>query len=402
MKVLLTSWAWPSHYLPMAPLGWALRAAGHEVRVASQPALAPVITDSGQVAVATGPDLDHAEVHRRVMGGLGLDRVPHAPAPGATMGDWRPEARERVRRVFGVFAAYSDAMLDDLWTFARGFSPDLVVYDPTTIAGPVVAAALGVPALRHIHGVDVTYQARDVLAEFTAPLAARLGLDAVDPLGTATVDPCPPAMQSPADVTRLLTRYVPYNGPAVVPDWLREPSDRPRAALTWGTSTTRIAGRHLFAPPIVLEGLRDLDLDVVVTVTGADADLLTDLAPNVRVVRSLPLHLLLPSCDLLIHQGGNGTLLTGAAHGLPQLVLPQLPDQTFHTGRYVGTGAGLSLSPGEVTPEVVRGAVTDLLTDPRYGTAARRLAAEMAATPPPSALVPELERLAQAPVPSPA
>jgi UDP:flavonoid glycosyltransferase YjiC (YdhE family) len=398
MKVLMTSWAWPSHYLPMVPLGWALRAAGHEVRVASQPALAPVITDSGQVAVATGPDLDHSGVHRRVMGGLGLDSVPHAPAPGATMAGWRPDSRDRVRRVFAVFAAYSEAMLDDLWAYARAWRPDLVVFDPTTMAGPVVAAALGVPAVRHIHGVDVTYQARDVVADLMAPLSARLGLGVVDPLGTATVDPCPPSMQSPAEVTRLTTRYVPYNGPAVLPDWLREPPRRPRVCLTWGTSTTRIAGRHLFAPPVVLAGLRDLDLDVVVTVTGADADLLTDLAPNVRVVRALPLHLLLPHCAAIVHQGGNGTLLTGAWHGRPQLVLPQLPDQTFHTGRFVATGAGLSLAPDEVTPASVRAAVTDLLGDPSYAAAATRLRAEMAATPPPARLVPRLAALAGAAV----
>src|SRR5262245_27414949 len=102
MRVLMTSWAWPSHYLPMVPLGWALRAAGHEVRVASQPALGQVITDSGQVAVATGPDLDHEDVHRRVMRNLRLDAVPDAPPPGTSMQRWTPEKRERVRRVFGV------------------------------------------------------------------------------------------------------------------------------------------------------------------------------------------------------------------------------------------------------------------------------------------------------------
>ena len=169
MRVLMTSWAWPSHYLPMVPLGWALRAAGHEVRVASQPALAPVITDSGQVAVATGADLDHAEVHRRVMGGLRLDGVPQAPAPGATMRQWTPDRRDRVRRVFSVFGAYAEAMLDDLYGFAQQWRPDLIVFDPTTFAAPAVAAALGIPCVRHIHGVDVTYQAADVMANSLPP-----------------------------------------------------------------------------------------------------------------------------------------------------------------------------------------------------------------------------------------
>src|SRR3954466_3582593 len=199
MRVLMTSLAWPSHYLPMAPLGWALRAAGHEVRVASQPAMSQTITDSGQIAVATGPDLDHAEVHRRVMGGVGLERVPHPPEPGETMRTWNPDARDRGRGVFSVFGAYAEAMLEDLHAYAVRWQPDLIVFDPTTFAAPVVAAALGVPAVRHVHGVDVTYQARDVISELAAPLAHRLGVGEVAVLGQATVDPCPASMQVPSD-----------------------------------------------------------------------------------------------------------------------------------------------------------------------------------------------------------
>ena len=69
------------------------------------------------------------------------------------MRGWRRDDRDRVRRVFGVFTAYAEAMLDDLFDVAWSWRPDLVVYDPTTYAAPIVAAALGIPAVRHIHGV---------------------------------------------------------------------------------------------------------------------------------------------------------------------------------------------------------------------------------------------------------
>lgn len=397
MRVLMTSWAWPSHYLPMVPLGWALRAAGHEVRVASQPALGKVITASGHVAVATGPDLDHAEVHRRVMGGLRLTAVPDAPPPGESTRQWTPDARDRLRRVFGVFAAYAEAMLDDLHAYAREWRPDLIVFDPTTLAAPLVGAALGIPAVRHIHGVDVTYQARDVMAELLAPLAARSGVGDVDPLGVLTVDPCPPSMQIP-EGTRLVTRYVPYNGPEALPAWLRKPPRRGRVCVTWGTSTTRLAGLAHFAPSLVLAALEDLDpdLDVVLAVTGEEAGALTAngrLPGRVRVVCDLPLHLLLADCTALVHQGGNGTLLTGAYHGVPQLVLPQLPDQAFHTGRFVSTGAGLGLRAGQATAGTIRTALGDLLGDPGYRAAAGRLRAEMHATAAPADVVPRLVSL---------
>jgi len=389
----MTSWAWPSHYLPMVPLGWALRAAGHEVRVASQPALGQVITDSGQVAVATGPDLDHDEVHRRVMRDLRLTAVPDAPPPGETMRHWTPEKRDRVRRVFGVFTAYADAMLEDLYAYARSWRPDLIVFDPTTYAAPLVGAALGIPAVRHVHGVDVTYQAREVVAELVAPLAARLGLTEYDVLGVSTVDPCPPSMQVPTDVERIPTRYIPYNGRAIRPDWLREPSRRTRVCVTWGTSTTRLAGFRFFAPPVVVSAAEGLDAELVVTLTGQEADSFTDVPASVRVVRSVPLDLLLPHCAAVVHQGGNGTILTAAYHGIPQLVLPQLPDQMFHTERLVATGAGVALRAADADRDSIRTALVDVLTEPRYRAAAQALRAEMHATPTPADILPDLEAL---------
>jgi UDP:flavonoid glycosyltransferase YjiC (YdhE family) len=396
MRVLLCCWAWPSHYLPLVPVGWALQAAGHEVRVASQPALAPVITDSGLVAVPTGADLDHAQVHRRVLDGLPLTAVPAAPPPGASMRGWRRDARDRVRRVFGVFTAYAEAMLDDLFDVAWSWRPDLIVYDPTTYAAPIVAAALHIPAVRHIHGVDVTYQARDVVPELIAPMCARLGLDEVAVLGGATVDPCPPSIQTPARVRRIPVRYVPYNGPAVLPDWLHEQPPHRRICVTWGTSTTRIAGPDLFLPRQVLDAVRDLDVELVVTLRPEDAARLRDVPAAVRVVDSVPLHLLLPTCDVLVHQGGNGTLLTAALFAVPQLVLPQLPDQAFQADCLVNGGSAVVLRPDEVEVPAVRAALDGLLTRPAYQDAARRLRAEMLAMPTPAQVVADLEQLTSA------
>src|SRR4051812_47073841 len=110
MRVLVTCWAWPSHYLPLVPLLWALRAQGHEVRVATQPALARAVTDSGQVFVQAGQDVDHAALRAERMRGLSHAQVPEAPPPGASAGHWRPGQREKVARVFSVFAARADLM----------------------------------------------------------------------------------------------------------------------------------------------------------------------------------------------------------------------------------------------------------------------------------------------------
>jgi UDP:flavonoid glycosyltransferase YjiC (YdhE family) len=393
MRVLLTSWAWATHYTPMVPLVWALRAAGHEVRVASQPALADVITNSGAVAVPTGPDLDHDEVRRAVMHGQQLTDVPQAPPPGGSMTAWSPDARTRVSRVFAVFVAYSEAMSEDLLEFARAWRPDLMVFDPVTYAAPLVAAALGIPAVRHIHGVDVTYQAREIALDLLAPLAARLGVTGPDIMGAATVDPCPPSMQSPADVRRIPMRFVPYNGPAVWPGWLRSAPSRRRICVTWGTSTTRLTGRARFLPPLVIAAAADLDVEIVMALDPRDAATLGDVPAWVRVVKNLPLHLLLPTCAAVVHQGGNGTILTAALHGLPQLVLPQLPDQKFHTDCLVETGAAVSRRPDEASVAEIRHGLADILAGPEYQHHAVRLRDEMLSMPAPCDIIPELQKL---------
>ena len=41
---------------PMVPLAWALRAAGHDVRVAVQPSFAATVTSAGLTAVPVGRD----------------------------------------------------------------------------------------------------------------------------------------------------------------------------------------------------------------------------------------------------------------------------------------------------------------------------------------------------------
>ncbi|GAA2463746.1 nucleotide disphospho-sugar-binding domain-containing protein [Winogradskya humida] len=391
MRVLVTAWAWPSHYLPLVPTLWALRAAGHEVLVASQPALATVVRDSGVPFVAAGPDLDHEALRRRQMRDLTHADVPPPPPPGQSAKVWTPDEWVRVSKVFSVFAARSAAMLDDLVTVARAFRPDLVLFEPTTYAGPLVAGLLGVPAVRHLHGVDLTYQAHEVVPALIAPLSERLGIDPVDPLGTHTVDICPPSMQIPARVTRTVQRYVPYNGRADTPSWLRDRPARNRICLTWGATSSSLGAP--FAPPAVLDALAGTDTEVVVTLTPADRERLGPVPGNTRVVSSLALHQVLPSCAAVIHQGGFGSTLTAAALGVPQLVLPQLVDQKFQAARLAATGAGTVLTAADFSGNAVRERVGALTGEPAYARAAAGLREEIRSVPAPAETVADLHAL---------
>lgn len=383
MRVLLTSWAWPSHFLPLVPLGLALRCAGHEVVVAGQPSLENTIRDSGLIAAVVGRDVDSAAIVREQMG----------LRPDAD-GDWSRKARTgKGAQALSMFATFADAMVDDLIDFGRAWGADAIVYETTTYAGPLAAAELGVPGVRHLLGLDFTYAAREFEPEVFGPLLDRLGLDGMDALGAVTVDPCPPSLQIPRDgLDPVRMRYMPSNGPGVVPSWLLEPPSRPRVCVTWGTSLSQL-GTHLFLAGDIARAIDDADIEVVIAIAKGQRDLLGEVPENARVVESLPLNLLLPSCDLLVHQGGQGTMLTGMALGVPQLVIPQMPDQWFTAKQFCGTGAGRSVVREECTPERIRGEVAEMLRDRTIADAAGLLRKENDAAPPPAEIVPVIEGL---------
>jgi UDP:flavonoid glycosyltransferase YjiC (YdhE family) len=387
VRVLFTSWAWPTHYFPMVPLGWAFLATGHEVRVASQPGLSDTITRSGLPAVAVGRDVDFTALFQRHLGG-----VPAGNGEGQP--DWVAMRRRKGMASVMMFVDLAESMTAELIAFARAWRPDLIVYEPTTYAGPLAAAAAGVPAARHLWAADFTYRGRELERQALAPMAERYDAQGFEPLGTVTVDPCPPAMQTPSELRRQPVRYIPYNGPGVMPHWLLEPRRaRRRVCVTWGTASFGLSDT-MFLAPHILAALAAMDLEVIAAISPAQRDALGVPPANARAVESLPLHMLLPTCDALIHQGGGGTMMTGVRSGLPQLVVPQLPDQTFFSEQLVSAGAGVLIRREDVSGEAIRAAVTDLLEQPSYRASAQMLRRQMLSQPAPAEVATALERLA--------
>ncbi|GAB2931497.1 DUF1205 domain-containing protein [Micromonospora polyrhachis] len=406
MRVLMVTWGWRSHFYPLAPLGWALQAAGHQVRVAGQPAQGAAIVAAGLPAVPVGPDLDFAEVFAgqvgRVAGPAG------SPAAGAAVATAVPPNIDAVRPAVaaavtpdGGVVRFADAMLDELLAFGRHYRPDLVVYEPLNLAGSLVAAALGVPDVRLLWGPDAGSQLTLDEDLVLGPRAARLGVDGVRVTGAVSLDPCPAPMQVPLARPSLPMRFVPYNGPAVVPDWLRKPAARPRVCVTWGTMMAGLGLTDLVDASRVVHALAGLDIEVVVALEASQHATLGELPANVRLARSpLALHLVLPTCQALVHQGGAGTTMTGLACGVPQLVLPQVSDQHFNADRLTVTGAGTQLAGDDADPDTIRDQVTQLLDDDRWRAAAQEMRRRSEERPTPADLVPALCRLARTGAPT--
>ncbi|MGC7103167.1 glycosyl transferase, partial [Amycolatopsis lurida] len=294
MRVLLTTYPEKTIFQPMVPLAWALRTAGHEVRVASQPRFNETITDTGLTAAPVGRhntnwrrltdlDPDGAEEERS-----GLPMPYHAvELPEAEL-DWQAMSAG-YRTMLELWHRRDNfPLIAGLTEFARHWQPDLVLWEPTTYAGAIAAKACGAAHARLLWSIDVFGVTRDLFlrlknrqppAERADPLAdwlgaygRKYGFDFTEDMvtGQFTVDPLPATLRMEADLHYLPVQYLPYGGPAVVPDWSHEPPDRPRVGLTLGTSATeQFAGYGLDVGDI-LRSLADLDVEVVATVAESE------------------------------------------------------------------------------------------------------------------------------------
>lgn len=371
MRILIVTSPGIGHIFPIIPTAWALRAAGHDILVATS-ANQDQVANAGLPVVDTAPGVNFAEVFTSVM--------PDGWRAGP--GDTGIEFATK------LFAVISGKFVDHTVRLANTWQPDLVMYTPLQGAGPLAAAVLGVPSVVH----EISPASGALLVE---PLAERM-TDQYDRFGVrftpaaGLLEVLPPSLRDPAEppVPCHTMRYVPYNGGAVLPDWVLEPRDRERVVVTLGTVTPRMGGMAALRPIIAAAG--KLDAEFVLALGGADLSELGALPDNLRPVGWVPLGALLRNSDAVIHHGGAGTTLTALDAGLPQFILPQGADQ-FRNGQVVAaSGAGAVLS-GE---ELDAARLTDLLTDAAFAASARRVAADIAAQPTSAELVPTIVGMA--------
>ncbi len=410
MRILFISSAIPTHLYVFAPLAWACRTAGHEVRVASMPALTPTTLAAGLTAVEVSEGYD-------ILGDLvrGRGGRPRVVEPRVTRLDGsgvaRPDAHARAdidgelrNRSSLPWVRAAAAMAPDLLRFAERWRPRLVISEPLVFAAPLVSATLGVPLVRHVWGPDMMRRIGYPLqgqptggeawpAELVE-LFERYRVAIRDDHATRTIDPWPESLQLPGTPGRMPMRFVPYNGAAVAPDWVLDRPSRPRVCVTWGRSTSALGGDDAFVLPRVIDALAPLDVEAVLAVSAADRARLGAVPGNLRLVEDFPLHLVMPTCDAIVNQAGCSSLLTAASHGVPQVLLPQTADTPFNAANFSASGAAVTLDVATADAEAIGAAVSAAVADGPIRAAARKIEDEISAAPSPAAVVGALEDLA--------
>lgn len=419
MRVVLAAQAEKTHFLGMVPLAWALHNAGHEVRVATQPAMVDTVVDAGLTAVSVGTDHRLPHILKR------LDRFEDEGAGGGPHFDM---AENRVDVLTWEYLKFgydymvpwwlrmtNDPMIDDLVAFCREWQPDLVVWEAITFAGAVAAKACGAAHARFMWSVDLLgrmrehylrVQAAQPPVEHHDPLADWLGARIAKHGGTFsedmtvgqfTVDHLPESLRLATGLDQVPMNYVPYNGISVLPAWLRTPPERPRVCLTMGTSATEWLSGYAVDVQGILDSVADLDIELVATLPETEQQKLARIPANARLVDFAPLNALVPTCDAVINHGGPGTVFTTAAYAVPQLILPYpMFDAPTLAENLHRQGAAIAIPSDQATGDAVRQGLLRVLHEPAVRSAARELRDEMRALPAPGEVVELLEQRVEA------
>jgi UDP:flavonoid glycosyltransferase YjiC (YdhE family) len=365
MKFLFSAVTTIGHLFPLVSTAWALRAAGHDVLLGLAGPDVPGAVAAGLPVVNVAGELD-------------VDAAILAAHPGIT---GQPVLPEQLPLAAKLFATAAELTADGLVELARNWRPDVIVHSEWQLAGPLAAAVLDVPAVRH---PTVFARGLDRMPWLQQPyFAAVLGKHGVTalPEPVLELDLCPPSMNGGRQFGELL-RPVPYNGGATVDAGLLARSDRPLVCVSLGTVVPALSGPD--AVHGTLDALAAVDADIVLAIR----DVPEQLPDNVRAAGWLPLSVLLGQCAAVVHHGGAGTTLTALATGVPQVIVPRYADHFLNATAVAERGAGISVQPDELTATVIESAL-------KHRAVADEVRAEIAAMPSPADLVGALTRSAQ-------
>jgi UDP:flavonoid glycosyltransferase YjiC (YdhE family) len=359
----------------MLPLAQAMAVRGHDVLWVASDEVCERLRAQGFEARAAG----------LADGATSVNMIERFPELLTMAESERPEFA--FSKIFGTPGAAP--MLEELLPVARAWKPDFLVCEQLELGGPLAAALLEVPNVTHGLGHPLPERLLTCVGEEMAPLWRERGLQAPDHAGTYQhlyLDIYPDPLKifpSPHIASSFPVRpYAP--GPRA-----EDPTRRPLVYVTFGT----VFNTDLTMIGTVVEGVRELDVDVLVTLgPGADPASLGTQPDNVDVRDYVPQEETLARAAAVVSHAGSGTFLAALAHGLPQLSIPQNADQFLNANAGAKAGAAREIAPGEMTAARVRAELGRVLGDPSIANAARRMAQEIAAMPGPDEVAQELER----------
>ena len=378
MRVLVTAVPAWGHIGPVLPLGRALSAAGHDVRVATHADRHELIAAAGLTAVSAGmTEIDMVTERPR--------RMPE------TVG--RPNVEWAYRMFIEIMAP---VMRADLSSFAASWRPGLIIHEEGEYAGPVVATELGVRWLTHGWGSPLP-PIEDLrrLEQAAGPLWHDAGLDVAPAAGLyahGLIDPCPPFLQ--AERPRVSVAWPVRPEPVYQSELADDLDFNPPARLAYvGFGTVPLYANAPTQVAMAVDACVSRGFRTVVTTTDeALRDQLQSAHGAQVVVRDfVSLAGLFGRCDVAVCHGGAGTVLAALSAGVPLVLLPRgAPSQLRMAAAC--QASGVAVIPDATSVRALANAV-DAATTNASRERARDARRRISSMPPASELVTNVEEL---------
>lgn len=397
------------HFHPLVPLARALKQRGHEVSFAVGTSLQPLVEAAGFAVFPVGGNLasdfeyQQFKAQQKTMD-LGLES----------------ELFSYPRLFAGIGARLRTPQLVEVcWSWR----PHMLIREAGEYAGAIAAERLGLPHASVSFAASLKGHAifeREVAAQLDLVrhswgLAPDPDLTSLHRYLSLAYSPPSFAMQDVDAVGLGITGFIPTTVPATthfirpeifdnagnesLPDWMEQLPAQPTIYVTLGTEANGEPGVYPYVLQTIIEGLRDLPVNLIVTL-GRDKDPVDfgPQPPNVHIESYIPQSLLLPLCDLMVMHGGSNSLLQALDIGLPTVVVPLIADQFFNADVTQRLGLGEVVQRAQLTPSSIRAAVERALHNPIYRQNVRRLQAEMHTLPDQKYAVELVERVAYEPI----
>ncbi|HXW70314.1 MAG TPA: glycosyltransferase [Methylocella sp.] len=411
MKILIASTPAIGRVNPMLAIARILMSEDHEVAIYTGSAFRDRVEAAGAKFFSLPPDADVDPIDP-------FARFPEVKAlpPGP---DWMRVVMER------FFVDNIPAQHEGLQRLLHSFGPDVILGDDCFFG--VLPMLLGAPSKRPpivLCGTSILHWPREDgaplflgLAPATTPkqrveyaALARDHHEAVDrPVGLRLNKMLKELGVGPTSMTlfhstvgladaylqlsipgfeflRDIPRSVHFVGtPPIIPNQVAPPPwahelDGSRKVVLVTQGTVANHNFNLLIGPTLAALANEPDVLVVATAGGRSIEAIPGPVPsNARVSSYLPFEWLLPKVDLLVTNGGYGSVNQAMSFGIPLVTAGLTEDKADVNARVAWSGVGIDLATNAPTREALRGAVRTVLDQPGFRLRARQMAGEFAA-----------------------